>query len=170
MAQPASGHLASARHHTSCREREGGNPRLTTRSSHHSRPFFSKTRNSRPELVRTCSSFLHARASEVAVCAQQTGREARSHAQHRSTISELQRRLRPACECRPFKRTTSRSGGRTSPSLGLSLPQGPVGGSYFICAKIAARTRPLGVKLALWSGRVAIAVAALGLSAEAESL
>ena len=41
-------HLASARHHTSCREREGGNPRLTTRSSHHSRPFFSKTRNSRP--------------------------------------------------------------------------------------------------------------------------
>ena len=48
LARPASVHLASARHHTSCREREGGNPRLTTRSSHHSRPFFSKTRNSRP--------------------------------------------------------------------------------------------------------------------------
>ena len=47
MAQPARGRLASARHQTSCYEREDGNPRLTTKYSHHSRPFFSKTRYSR---------------------------------------------------------------------------------------------------------------------------
>ena len=47
LAQPASGRLASARHQTSCYEREDGNPRLTTKYSHHSRPFFSKTKYSR---------------------------------------------------------------------------------------------------------------------------